>query len=77
MTFKEISKKLEIEEIKELGKLSAATKALKEARDRELEAIIKGEDDRILLVQRRAGLAIAMVALMAIIGLVMVKPNFG
>ena len=35
MTFKEISKKLEIEEIKELGKLSAATKALKEARDRE------------------------------------------
>ena len=35
------------------------------------------KDDRILLVQRRAGLAIAMVALMAIIGLVMVKPNFG
>ena len=50
MTFKEISKKLEIEEIKELGKLSAATKALKEARDRELEAIIKGEDDRLLLI---------------------------
>ena len=35
------------------------------------------KDDRILLVQRRAGLAIAMVALMAIIGLVMVRPNFG
>ena len=35
------------------------------------------KDDRILLVQRRAGLAIAMVALMAIIGLVMVKPNLG
>lgn len=35
------------------------------------------KDDRILLVQRRAGLAIAVVALMAIIGLVMVKPNFG
>ena len=35
------------------------------------------KDDRILLVQRRACLAIAMVALMAIIGLVMVKPNFG
>ena len=35
------------------------------------------KDDRILLVQRRADLAIAMVALMAIIGLVMVKPNFG
>ena len=35
------------------------------------------KDDSILLVQRRAGLAIAMVALVAIIGLVMVKPNFG
>ena len=35
------------------------------------------KDDRILLVQRRAGLAIAMVSLIAIIGLVMVKPNFG
>ena len=35
------------------------------------------KDDRILLVQRRAGLAIAMVALIAIIGLVMVKPNVG
>ena len=35
------------------------------------------KDDRILLVQRRAGLAIAMVALMVIIGLVMVKANFG
>ena len=35
------------------------------------------KDDSILLVQRRAGLAIAMVALIAIIGLVMLKPNFG
>ena len=35
------------------------------------------KDDSILLVPRRAGLAIAMVALVAIIGLVMVKPNFG
>lgn len=35
------------------------------------------KDDSILLVQRRAGLAIAMVALIAIIGLVIVKPNFG
>ena len=35
------------------------------------------KDDRILLVQRRAGLAIAVVALIAIIGLVMLKPNFG
>ncbi|OTG66866.1 invasion protein expression up-regulator SirB [Acinetobacter sp. ANC 4470] len=35
------------------------------------------KDDSILLVQRRAGLAIAVVALIAIIGLVIVKPNFG
>ena len=35
------------------------------------------KDDRILLVQRRAGLAIAVVALIAIIGLVVMKPNFG
>ena len=50
MTFKALSKKLEIADIKELGKLSEATKAIKAGRDRELEAIIKGEDDRILLV---------------------------
>ncbi|HCN74632.1 3-deoxy-7-phosphoheptulonate synthase [Pseudolactococcus plantarum] len=50
MTFKPLSKKLEIEDIKELGKLSEATKALKASRDLELEAIIKGEDDRVLLV---------------------------
>lgn len=35
------------------------------------------KDDSILLVQRRAGLMIAVVALIAIIGLVMIKPNFG
>ena len=35
------------------------------------------KDDSILLVQRRAGLAIAMVALIGIIGLVIIKPNFG
>lgn len=35
------------------------------------------KDDHILLLQRRAGLAIAVVALIAIIGLVMLKPNFG
>ncbi|CAB1220180.1 SirB2 family protein [Acinetobacter bouvetii] len=35
------------------------------------------KDDRILLVQRRAGFTIAVVALVAIIGLVLIKPNFG
>jgi len=35
------------------------------------------KDDSILLVQRRAGLMIAVIALIAIIGLVMIKPNFG
>ncbi len=35
------------------------------------------KDDSILLVQRRAGLFIAVVSLIAIIVLVMIKPNFG
>ena len=35
------------------------------------------KDERILLAQRRAGLAIAVVALLAIMVLVIVKPNFG
>lgn len=35
------------------------------------------KDDSILLAQRRAGLLIAVVSLVAIIALVMIKPNFG
>lgn len=35
------------------------------------------KDDQILLVQRRAGLAIAVVTLIAILVLVIIKPNFG
>lgn len=35
------------------------------------------KDDSILLVQRRAGLFIAVVSLSAIMVLVMIKPNFG
>ncbi|WP_180032265.1 SirB2 family protein [Acinetobacter sp. YH12245] len=35
------------------------------------------KDDSILLVQRRAGLFIAVVSLIAIMILVMIKPNFG
>lgn len=50
MAFKEISPKINIEEIKELGKLSGEALKLKKERDNELESIIKGEDDRLLLV---------------------------
>ncbi len=35
------------------------------------------KDDSILLVQRRAGLFIAVVSLVSILALVMIKPNFG
>ncbi|WP_087975007.1 3-deoxy-7-phosphoheptulonate synthase [Oceanobacillus rekensis] len=50
MTFREISPKISINEMKELGKLSGQTLKHKEERDNELNAIIKGEDDRLLLV---------------------------
>ncbi|EHJ52291.1 3-deoxy-7-phosphoheptulonate synthase [Streptococcus macacae] len=50
MSFKAVSKKINIEEVRHLSKLTGNSLAKKEARDRELEAIIKGEDDRLLLV---------------------------
>ncbi|MBM7572380.1 3-deoxy-7-phosphoheptulonate synthase [Aquibacillus albus] len=50
MTFREISPKISINEMKELGKLSGQTLKHKEERDNELNAIINGEDDRLLLV---------------------------
>ncbi|MDL4842628.1 3-deoxy-7-phosphoheptulonate synthase [Aquibacillus rhizosphaerae] len=50
MTFREISPKINIKEMKELGKLSGEALKHKERRDKELNAIIKGEDDRLLLV---------------------------
>ncbi|GGM43333.1 phospho-2-dehydro-3-deoxyheptonate aldolase [Paraliobacillus quinghaiensis] len=50
MTFKEISPKINIKEMKELGKLSGEALKHKEKRDKELNAIIKGEDDRLLLI---------------------------
>lgn len=50
MTFREISPKIKIEEIKELGKLSGEALKHKEERDNELNAIINGEDDRLLLI---------------------------
>jgi 3-deoxy-7-phosphoheptulonate synthase len=48
--FKKISEQINIEDVKEHSKLSPAAFARKEERDRELEAILKGEDDRLLLV---------------------------
>lgn len=44
-----------------------------------ISSLIKAykKDESILLVQRRAGLVIAAIALVAILGLVMTKPIFG
>ena len=50
MSFKATSKKINFDALKEESKLTGNVLAKKEARDRELEAIIKGEDDRVLLV---------------------------
>ncbi|WP_407272669.1 3-deoxy-7-phosphoheptulonate synthase [Radiobacillus sp. PE A8.2] len=50
MTFREISPKINIKEIKELGKLTGEALKQKEQRDHELNAIIRGEDDRLLLI---------------------------
>lgn len=50
MSFKATSKKINFDALKEESKLTGDVLAKKEARDRELEAIIKGEDDRVLLV---------------------------
>ncbi|MDR0920864.1 MAG: 3-deoxy-7-phosphoheptulonate synthase [Lactobacillales bacterium] len=50
MGFNITSKKIDLDKLKEIGKLAPEVQAKKEARDKELEAIIKGEDDRLLLV---------------------------
>ena len=50
MSFEATSKKINFDALKEESKLTGDVLAKKEARDRELEAIIKGEDDRVLLV---------------------------
>ena len=50
MTFKELSNKINIKDVKELNHLNDEQREKKEKRDKELEAIIKGEDDRVLLV---------------------------
>lgn len=50
MTFIPESDKIDVEKVRQISKLSGDTLAKKEARDKELEAIIKGEDGRLLLV---------------------------
>ncbi|MFC4651734.1 3-deoxy-7-phosphoheptulonate synthase [Lactococcus nasutitermitis] len=50
MVFKEISPEINIDAVKMLGHLNGEQQKRKEARDKELEAIIKGEDDRLLLI---------------------------
>ena len=50
MSFKSLSPKIDVNEVRSVSKLSQEALAKKEQRDRELEAIIKGEDDRLLLV---------------------------
>jgi len=50
MSFKATSDKINIEEMQSLSKLTGEALAQKEARDRELVSIIKGEDNRLLLI---------------------------
>lgn len=50
MTIRQKSETIKVSDVKELSKLSGDALVKKEARDKELAAIIKGEDDRVLLV---------------------------
>ena len=50
MTFKATSQPINVAEVRQLAKLEGSILARKQERDRQLEAIICGEDDRILLV---------------------------
>ena len=50
MVFKEVGKKIDFDAVKESTTLTGEALAKKQARDKELEAIIKGEDDRMLVV---------------------------
>ena len=49
MTFKATSEPIDVAKVRNLSKLEGEALAKKKARDRELNAIIRGEDDRILL----------------------------
>lgn len=50
MTFKATSEPIDVAKVRNLSKLEGEALTKKKARDRELNAIIRGEDDRILLV---------------------------
>ncbi|MHC5269426.1 3-deoxy-7-phosphoheptulonate synthase [Enterococcus sp. LJL98] len=50
MSFKELSKKINVESVKSISRLTDEEAAIKAARDRELKAIIEGKDERFLLV---------------------------
>ncbi|MBM7635352.1 3-deoxy-7-phosphoheptulonate synthase [Streptococcus saliviloxodontae] len=50
MSFTPASEKINVEELRELSKLTGDALAKKEARDQELAAIMRGDDDRVLLV---------------------------
>lgn len=50
MAFKATSQPINVAEVRQLAKLEGDILACKQERDRQLEAIIRGEDDRILLV---------------------------
>ena len=50
MVFTARSPKINIEEVRSLSRLDGETLLNKTQRDRELEAIIRGEDQRLLLV---------------------------
>ena len=50
MVLKQVSEKIDFDAVKESTTLTGEALAKKQARDKELEAIIKGEDDRTLLV---------------------------
>lgn len=50
MAIRQKSETIKVSDVKELSKLSGDSLVKKEARDKELAAIIKGEDDRVLLV---------------------------
>ncbi len=50
MSFKATSEKINLEDVKSATRLTGDVLAKKESRDKELEAIMRGEDDRVLLV---------------------------
>ena len=63
MVFTAKSPKINIEEVRALSKLEGQALERKSQRDQELEAIIRGEDQRILLVSGHAHLTMKKLSL--------------